>query len=221
MSRVEANDSDEKDETESIGTMHTSGIVEMENDHKSTGTNNEALKSNTGTVNVGTVNIGRVGRLSSTDVSSIVGSRKPESEQESEKDKNNCHNKIKGGAKNTYVSSPIHSGAVKPRRVEEDGGDIDMANRSGVSSIATPYNCQSELSMDMALNSTTDTGCMTDASHIFNKAGTVIRAEPRRVEAGGGDIEVEDLTTDVQHSVPTDVPDSDLPTNVPHKDNSK
>ena len=95
--------------------MQTSGNVEMEYEHKSMDTNNEALKSNTGTVN-----IGRGGRLGFTDVLSIVGSRKPESEQESVKDKNDGHNKIKGRAKNPYASSPIHNGAVRPRREKKN-----------------------------------------------------------------------------------------------------
>ena len=66
----------------------------------------------------------------------------------------------------------------------------------------------------------------TDASPIDSGA-----VKPKRVEAGGDDFEVEDLSTDVPHSDPTDThsdptdgPRSELtdgPTNVPRRDYSK
>ena len=180
--RVEADYSGEEDETERLlDAMNNLGIVvplnlealENHSEHKSMGTNNEALKSKTGTVNTG-----RVRRLgtddgyeieminSTDDVSIIVASRKPESEQQSVKEKNNCHNatiSIKGRAKNTYASLK-NSRAVKARRVVE-------ADAAG---------CEVEIDMASIKQGA------TNASLIDNAA-----AKTRRVEADGEEVEID------------------------------
>jgi hypothetical protein len=132
------------------------------------------------------------------------------------------------------MSSPLDSGAVKTRRVDPDGAadvEIDVAISTKV---AAPHNWESEQRMEtrseanskseqqnVEANSHECVGVYVNNETLSIKGRAKNMSSPldsgavktRRVEAGG---EVEDLTTDVSDSDPTDGP-----TNVLHKDKSK